>query len=44
MSTSIEKPSSSRRYVHASTSRGGSTTSVVSPSASRDSTRPGTPS
>src|SRR5215218_8581379 len=44
MSERKSKPSSSRRYVQASTSRAGSTTSVVSPCASLRSTSPGTPS
>src|SRR6266516_4191225 len=38
------KPSASRRCVHASISRAGSTTSVVSPCASRNATSPGTAS
>ena len=44
MSARKSKPCSSRRLVAASTSRPGSTTSVVSPWASRTSTSPGTPS
>ena len=42
MSARKLKPSSSRRWMQASTIRAGSTTSVVSPCASRVSTSPGT--